>query len=296
MPELPEVESLKCSLEQLIVGKTVLRVLVRRPDIIHGSSGSVNLLGGGLITKLVRHGKQLAVFCIAKARSDTTQQEVFSGGNHEQACICFHLGMTGSIRYRSKNYNRNLSDPHTHVVWTFTDRSRIEFSDPRRFGGVWSFKNIDHLIRCRWSHLAEDALSIRPKQLHRHLMRTGRSLKSALLDQRVVAGLGNIYVDELLFLCRTNPRIRANRLALEQTQILVRKMRRLLFRAIKVGGSTFQNYVDANGQTGRFQKTHRVYGRGGQPCWNCRMPLSTTKISGRITVWCSGCQSSGGCR
>ena len=174
MPELPEVESLRRSLEQLIIGKMVLHVKVRRPDIIHGPSKSVNLLGHGIITKLVRHGKQLAVFCSQKNRSNTTKQTALTDDTHEQTCVCFHLGMTGSIRYRSENDTKGMSKPHTHIVWNFTDRSQLEFSDPRRFGGLWTFKNIDLLIRNRWSHLGEDALLIRPKRLYCNLMRSNR--------------------------------------------------------------------------------------------------------------------------
>ncbi len=116
------------------------------------------------------------------------------------------------------------------------------------------------------------------------------SIKAALLDQHVVAGLGNIYVDELLFACGLSPARPADTLTREQVRTLVRRMRTLLRRAIEAGGSTFRDYVDGMGGKGEFQQQHRVYGRGGEPCQRCRAVLTTIQVAGRTTVFCPQCQ------
>jgi len=160
----------------------------------------------------------------------------------------------------------------------------------RRFGGVWTFPDRAALAAERWHRLGPDALAVRPAELNAGLGRTGRPIKAALLDQQVVAGLGNIYVDELLFAARLAPHARADGLDLPAVQRLVRQMRRLLRRAIDAGGSTFRDYVDAAGEAGRFQQSHRVYGRAGLGCRRCGRPLGSTLVAGRTTVWCPRCQ------
>ncbi len=276
MPELPEVESLRRSLTPVIIGKTVRRVTVLRPDIVYGSAKPAHLLAGARITRLTRHGKQLAI-CGAD-------------GNGRCPGVCVHLGMSGSMRYRPPGDQRPPYDPHVHVIWYLDDRSRLEFRDPRRFGGLWGCGDADRLIGERWSRLGDDALRVRPAALHRRLSGTHRSIKAALLDQSLLAGLGNIYVDELLFACRLHPLTPANRLTLSGVQMLVRRTRRLLRTAIGAGGSTLRDYTDAAGQPGWFQTTHKVYGRAGQPCRSCRQPLDCLKVAGRTTVWCRWCQ------
>jgi len=285
MPELPEVENVRLGLMGSVVGRTITRVSLKRRDIVHGQARPASLLTGRTLTRIDRLGKQLALI----------------GGDEggtPVGCICVHLGMTGSLRYTSPSTlkareggNNPAKDPHIHIRWHLSDGGTLIFRDPRRFGGLWTFDSIDELHKRRWSYLGEDALTITPAVLHSKLDRTRRCLKTALLDQHVLAGLGNIYVDELLFTSRISPLRQACELDRPEIQRLVRQMRALLSRAIQSGGSTLRDYVDADGQSGRFQNQHAVYGRGGQLCTRCDRVLSRVVLAGRSTVYCENCQA-----
>lgn len=269
MPELPEVECVRRTLEPALMNQTFVDAAVFRRDIITGPSQPPDLLVRDPIARINRHGKQLALV----ARSGR--------------CVCIHLGMTGSLKW-----SRHPDTPqnHVHIQWQLADGSALSFRDPRRFGGIWTCPSHPHLVQRRWSRLGPDALTITASQLAQGLAGRSVSLKAALLNQAIVAGLGNIYVDELLFACRLSPLQPAGRVDLPDLQRLVRRMRSLLQRAIEGGGSTLRDYVDGNGAAGRFQQRHRVYGRGGQPCRSCRTPLATTTVAGRSTVHCQTCQ------
>ena len=284
MPELPEVENVCLGLTQTVVGQTINRVSVRRPDVVRGSCRPGSLLRGQVIQQIDRLGKQFALI----GRSTTNEKAPVAP--ESPACVCIHLGMTGSLRYYPSG-DLLKPDNHTHVIWHLQDAGRLAFRDPRRFGGLWTFNSVDSLHESRWSKLGEDALTITPKQLHAGLSATKRALKAALLDQAVVAGLGNIYVDELLFACGLSPLRPACSVSLNETQQMVRRIRALLNRAIRLGGSTLRDYVDTSGRSGGFQLQHRVYGRSGEPCTTCGQELMCTTIAGRTTVYCRGCQS-----
>lgn len=281
MPELPEVENVCLGLAQTVVGQTVTRVSLRRADVVRGSCRPAALLRGQVIQRIDRLGKQFAL---------VGQQSTKGESPGSPACVCIHLGMTGSLRFYP-NTRTFRPDNHTHIVWHLDDGGRLAFRDPRRFGGLWTFDSVASLKETRWVKLGEDALTITPTRLHAGLSTTQRALKAALLDQAVVAGLGNIYVDELLFGCGVSPLRPGYKVSLRESQRLVRKMRVILKRAIKLGGSTLRDYVDTSGRSGGFQLQHRVYGRSGQPCMSCGRELLYAAIAGRTTVYCRGCQS-----
>jgi formamidopyrimidine-DNA glycosylase len=280
MPELPEVENVRLGLLNAVVGRKVDRVTLRRADIVHGKKRPTDLLRGQHITRIGRLGKQLALV------GDAGPHGRDSG--HEP-CVCIHLGMTGSLRYYPPG-EPFKPDKHTHVIWRMAQGGQMAFRDPRRFGGLWTFASFGDLAEQRWSHLGEDALTITPARLHAKLCRTQRPIKAALLDQSVVAGLGNIYVDELLFGCHVSPLRPACEVGRPEVRHMVRRMRRLLHRAIGLGGSTLRDYVDARGRSGGFQNRHTVYGRSGQLCLHCGVPLTSLQLAGRTTVYCEQCQ------
>jgi formamidopyrimidine-DNA glycosylase len=281
MPELPEVERVRVTLAKHVIGLVVSRVSVRRPDVVHGPRRRGCLLENQTISGVERLGKQLAL--------------VSSNISGEPGpCVCVHLGMSGSLRYLPPDSVDSLA-PHTHVVWTLSsprgeNGGRIAFADARRFGGLWTFGSRENLVKSRWRRLGDDALSVSPAVLHRRLSATRRVVKAALLDQAVIAGLGNIYVDELLFRARIHPLAAANQLDSAHVQRMVRAMRALLREAVHNGGSSLRNYVDADGTSGRFQKLHQVYGRAGCSCVRCRSKLEAATVGGRATVWCPTCQ------
>jgi len=273
------------SLARQVVGRTVRSVALRRSDMVHGRTTCAALLCGHRIHRVLRHGKQLALLGSG------------TGDARRNGCVCVHLGMSGSLRFirppdiAARRMPQSAGfPPHTHVVWVLDDTSELRFADPRRFGGIWTFSSDHALYRERWHRLGADAMVIKPSQLYARLSRSDRSVKAALLDQSVVAGLGNIYVDELLFRCGLNPLIRSSQLDAVCVRDMVRRMRRLLSRATLLGGSTLRDHADSSGRPGRFQTVHRVYGRGGQPCPRCGDELCTTRVAGRTTVYCRACQ------
>jgi formamidopyrimidine-DNA glycosylase len=174
------------------------------------------------------------------------------------------------------------------------DGGRIEFRDPRRFGGVWTFASFPELVERRWKSLGPDALTATAGAVFDRLQRTRRPIKAALLDQNLLAGLGNIYVDELLFRCGVHPLTPCDRLDRPRVRTMVSHMRRLLGSAVEAGGSTLRDYVDAEGRAGGFQNLHRVYGRAGLFCKRCGKSLKDLRVAGRMTVYCPGCQTGDG--
>jgi len=271
MPELPEVETLRRSLVGALVGRTVRGVTLRRRDVVTGGVTKADLLVGERVERLERRGKQLAIV----AESGRT--------------LCVHLGMSGSVVHVAARTRLERRD-HAHAEWRLSDGSRVVFRDPRRFGGLWTFGSFDGLLSERWSGLGPDALVVTPAELRGRLSRTARGLKAALLDQSVVAGLGNIYVDESLFRARLSPERRADTLG--DARPLVRAIRTTLGRAIEAGGSTLSagGYRNGRGEAGSYQAGRLVYGRAGSPCPACRAPLHGAALGQRSTVWCLSCQ------
>ncbi len=287
MPELPEVQNVCLGLTTTVVGQSVTRVTVRRRDIVRGPSRPTNMLRGYTLTRIDRLGKQIAL--VGQSPNHRNNPGTSGKTAHSPPCICIHLGMTGSLRFYPKD-KPHKPDIHTHIIWHLNNGGRLAFRDPRRFGGLWTFDSVSALHEIRWSKLGEDALTITPSKLHAKLQHTRRAIKSALLDQATLAGLGNIYVDELLFGCGIHPLRLGCDVSRQETQRLVRQMRALLAKAIRLGGSTLRDYVDTTGRSGGFQYLHQVYGRSAQPCPRCGQPLACTTVSGRTTVYCEKCQ------
>ena len=167
----------------------------------------------------------------------------------------------------------------------------IVFRDPRRFGGVWTFDCPDTLYAARWSNLGPDALTIKPMELHRRLRGTQRAVKAAMLDQTLVAGLGNIYVDEALHASGLHPLARSDKLTRAAARDLHAAIRETLAAAIEREGSSFDVfYRTPEGQPGSYQHQFRVYGRTGQPCGGCGEPIQRIVVAQRGTHLCRRCQ------
>lgn len=281
MPELPEIAHLNRCLEPVLSGAVVRQVKLSRPDIVdRGRSQQPvsrrRLLMGERIKGLARHGKQLA---IVSCRGPT---------------VCIHLGMSGQLWHCPAGERLRRHD-HIHCVWHLEGtrgqgRGRLVFRDPRRFGGLWCFSSMDELTATRWSHLGPDALSLDARTLRRSLAGTRRSIKAALLDQHVVAGIGNIYADEILFAAGIHPQSAVTRLGADRCRRLARCIRHILAAATAHGGSTIRDYVDGQGRPGSFSLRHRVYGRATQPCTSCGNRLHQTTEAQRTTVFCPVCQ------
>ncbi|MEM6333707.1 MAG: DNA-formamidopyrimidine glycosylase family protein, partial [Planctomycetota bacterium] len=273
----------------------------------NSEGGGGGLLMGRVVVGVERVGKRLAIV------------------GDDGSAVGVHLGMSGRVLVFERGQGvaaEPFGGRHTHARWWLGDGdgARVVFVDHRRFGGLWDWavpkagkleggkaghRSVAGAVgegedegdvvagRGLWfAGLGPDALAVGPAELWRGLSGTRRCVKAALLDQRVVAGLGNIYVDELLFGAGVSPLRRADRVSRAEAAGLVRRMRTLLCRAIEAGGSTLRDYADASGRAGGYQLRHRVYGRGGLRCRRrgCGGTLVTGTVAGRTTVWCPVCQ------
>lgn len=269
MPELPEVQTVIDTLLPRARNASIVEVPHSRADIVRPTGFDLpGALTGRTIRDITRRGKRI-VFAL-------------DDGNR----FYIHLGMTGRLTAASTNHARAL---HTHLVLAIrrgATAGEIRFCDPRRFGGIFWLGCGD----AQDADMGPDSLQITPAQLLKRLSASRRPVKNALMDQRVLAGLGNIYVDESLFAAGIHPATRTDSLDREQVALLCRSIRKVLRRAIRHRGSTLRDYRDADGAAGGFQKLHRVYGREGEACRTCRSPVERIVMAGRSTHFCPACQ------
>ncbi len=278
MPELPEVETIKSDLQALL-GKKLRNFYCLKPEYLSKTRLSEKdffpLLGQTLF-QLSRQGKYL-FFHLATG------------------VLCFHLGLTGSLIL---TFNSSLDSnsregssfllKHLILHLEFEDFG-LHFFDPRRFGRVYLLKGkkeLDDFL----SPLGKDALAISLEELAELVIQKRIPIKALLLDQRAIAGIGNIYADEILFRTQINPKRQANTLSFSEIQRLHQVMQETLKEAIKLRGSSVKDYVDGMGRSGLFQTKHLVYQKYGKPCPRCGTILKKTIIGGRTTTFCPECQ------
>lgn len=270
MPELPEVETVRSMLSPQVVGRRIREIILHRPDFVKSGGKWLPRLAGSECLRLWRHGKFLWL--------DTA-----SG-----VTALMHLGMTG---YLGMAEPRDPLAKHTHVVWRFLEGSdELRHVDPRRFGRL-AFYETDRLKEASpLERLGVDALAMRRATFRKILQSRNRRLKGLLLDQSVIAGLGNIYIDEALYAARLHPETSSGLLDDDRCDRLWKEVKRVLRASIRAGGSSIDDYRKPDGQTGWYQVRLRVYGRGGEPCARCGMIVTTRTISGRTTHFCPACQ------
>jgi formamidopyrimidine-DNA glycosylase len=273
VPELPEVETVVRELRPHLAGRRVKAVGVsekalRRP----WSSEWEALLLGRRIDRLRRRGKWIIL--------------ELDGG----LFLVLHLGMSGQLTVVPAG--EPVAD-HTHVVVALDRGSRqLRFRDIRRFGSATLFADREALDRFfAGSGLGPEPFDLDPAYWRERLAATDRSLKAVLLDQRVVAGVGNIYADESLFEARLHPARTGRSLTRAEAERLRRAVVTVLERAIEHRGSSIRNYVGGSGLKGRYQDEFRVYGRTDQPCPRCRTPIERARLAGRSTHYCPKCQA-----
>lgn len=281
MPELPEVETIVRDLRSPLVGRRITAVWagekkLRRP---YNPQWTPQLLGRR-IEALFRRGKWI-VLLLDKERH-----------------LAFHLGMTGQLTFVSGERPLSL---HTHLVVGLGPPNRhrfhgtvpqLRFRDIRRFGCVMFFPDETLLENFfKEAGLGPEPFDLNPGYWRKCLARTTRCLKAVLLDQRVLAGVGNIYSDEALFEARLHPRRMGRNIRSGEAGRLRRAILTVLNRAIEKKGSSIRDYVSGNGDQGKYQEEFRVYGRAGQPCPRCRRAIRRIRLAGRSTHYCPGCQS-----
>jgi formamidopyrimidine-DNA glycosylase len=276
MPELPEVETVRRGLQPVLEGRRLVKVETRRAGLrLPFPKDFAKRLTGRRVTRLRRRAKYLLA--------------ELDGGE----TLVIHLGMSGrmSVEGRSLGVHDTPAGKHDHVVFE-TEAARIVFSDPRRFG---------LMTLVATAALAEDKLfkdlGVEPLSaefdaafLARALKGKKTPVKSALLDQRVIAGIGNIYACEALYRARLSPKRLAGRLKPPETAALAGAVRTVLREAIRAGGSSLRDYRKANGDLGGFQHRFKVYDREGEPCPTCGGTIKRLVQAGRSSFWCPRCQ------
>jgi formamidopyrimidine-DNA glycosylase len=273
MPELPEVESVRRQLEPALVGRRFERVAIGDPRLVRPyEPAEVSAeLEGERVAALERRGKYLVVR--------------FESGR----VLLIHLRMTGSLLHAANGSLPN--DPHRRAVVRLDDGSDVAYRDVRRFG-TWLLLEpgeAEPYLEARVGDEPLDAL-FTAARLGERLAGRGTSLKAALLDQRTLAGMGNIYVDEALWRARLNPLRPADGLDRPELQRLLRGIRAALEHGLARQGSTLRDYRLPDGSGGSMQDEFRVYGRRDEPCDRCGTPIARTQVAGRTTWFCPTCQ------
>ncbi len=317
MPELPEVETTKTSLTPLL-GKTVHKVQVYQPKLRWQMPDDLASLQGYRLDKVARHAKYLLLtFCKGTDGKDNDCKE-----------LIIHLGMSGSLQQHKHNHNDNHSyntgyekQKHDHLIMEFVDDLQqnkqqdkrqdnqqdnqqhnqqmisLHYHDPRRFGAVLWKEDDNHYGDRLLNHLGVEPLTdeFSADYLYQYIHTAqkkpiSKAIKSVIMEQKVVVGVGNIYATESLFMSNIHPATPANLVSKQQIATLVKHIKSILEIAIEKGGSSLKDFSTGDGQTGYFQQTLLAYGNDGKPCPNCATTLQTQKINGRASVFCEKCQ------
>lgn len=285
MPELPEVEIIKRGLNQKIVGKTIKVVKINTPKIFLGDSSE---LIGRKISAVSRRGK-IIIFLL----DDSTR-------------IIIHLKMTGQLIFdpngRRKNLEKRvagghpssdwvgeLPNKHTHAIFCFSDDSILYFNDLRKFGYIKHYKK---KLVPELENLGIDAMSKTFSGGYLKKKAEGKTIeiKKFIMNQEVIAGIGNIYSDEALFCAGISPKRRVDNISDKEFKKLCFCIKKVLKKGIRFGGSSYRNYVNSFGDKGSMQEHFKVYDREGEKCFGCNERIIRTKIGGRSSYFCPSCQ------
>lgn len=274
MPELPEVETVRRSLQGLVLHKKITQVEIFKPTLLAmGDEAAFAGLAGLELTAIDRRGKYLLF------RLDAPQDLFW----------VVHLRMTGKLLYHQE------SEPlqkHDHARIEFADGSELIYNDARAFGRFWLAEDPAQVSGLASLGLEPLDAEFSVDYWQNKIKRRPRCLvKAALLDQHMVAGLGNIYADEVLFQAGVHPERTLGSLTAEENQRLAAAMQDILQASIAQRGTTFRDYVDGNNQKGGYQEFLRVFQKSGQPCPNCGEEIQRIKVAGRSSYFCPHCQT-----
>ena len=250
MPELPEVETVVRGLRASLPGRSILSVRLGKTDFIDDPAALGEHLPGRKIIAVERIGKFI---CVKLARESAADLH-----------LLVHLGMTGRLAVRSPN---EPVVPHTHGFFELDDGNELRYTDIRRFGRILLVP--DAGLPAFQSRLGQDALFVSASEFGGQVQRRRTRIKAFLLDQKALRGMGNIYADESLWRARIHPARLAANLDAQEIARLHQAMRQILRAAIKLGGSSISDFLDAEGKRGSYQTRHRVYGRAGEKCFRC---------------------------
>ncbi|WP_162849811.1 DNA-formamidopyrimidine glycosylase [Anaeroplasma bactoclasticum] len=268
MPELPEVETVRRVLKKSLVGKRIKDIDIRYNPIIENDTNSFkeNVIGKEIID-IARYGKYL-MFCLNKG------------------FILSHLRMEGKYFYMKEK----MDNKHIHVVFYFDDDSILYYQDVRKFGRMQyldgDIYNIPPLSLMGPDLVLNNDISI--IDLYNKIHKSNKTIKQLLLDQGIVAGLGNIYVDEVLYASHISPKKKGDKITKRNIEDIIKESKRILSKAIELKGTTIRSYTSSLGVIGGYQDFLQVHTK--IVCPNCKMTLNRVKIEGRMTYYCKKCQ------
>lgn len=273
MPELPEVETIKRVLEPQLKGLTITKVTVNRPEVTAypATDEFCRLLTGQRVSGMMRRGKFLYIL-------------LENGGR-----VILHLRMTGGLLFTPADFPQ---EKHTHIIFEMDDGRQLRFSDMRRFGRFWMLQNEEVDTYSGIARLGIEPFDdeLTTEYLILHLGKRKKAIKECLLDQSIIAGIGNIYSDEILFTAGIYPARPAGSLRQEEWERLARVIPERLTYFIEKNEITPEEYLETKGQDYRNTPFLQVYGHAGKACPVCGSLLSRMVIGGRSSVYCPGCQ------
>jgi formamidopyrimidine-DNA glycosylase len=273
MPELPEVETIVADLRPHLVGREIVRCELAFPTIVRHPEPEefIDAVTGMRIESMTRRGKYIYLHLTGSV------------------VLVVHLGMTGQLRIVDAVATL---EKHTHAVFFLDDGRQLRYRDPRRFGRLLAGTEDALLTAKKMPRLGPEPIdpAFEADELYRSLRRRRSPLKAVLLDQKAIAGVGNIYADESLHRAGLRPTRLASTVSRRSAQRLHQSLRASLELAIANRGSSVDTYRDAWGELGGQQEKLLVYGRAGEPCFTCGRPLKAVRIAGRTTVYCTRCQ------
>jgi len=271
VPELPEVETVVRELRPIIVGRRIASVRVGKRRLRKRWSAAWGAQIQGRRIEFARRRGKWIVFDLTGDCS-----------------LVFHLGMTGRLTVHP---SEEALAPHTHIRINVEKGEELRFNDVRRFGSAAYYADAVALEQSfQQSRLGPEPFELNPRYWRQRLAASRRCIKAVLLDQTVVAGIGNIYADESLFEAGLHPARLASELGKAEADRLRMAVSKVLRRAIERRGSSIRNYVGGSGLKGRYQDEFRVYGRPGQACPRCHAPIERIRLAGRSTHYCPECQ------
>lgn len=277
MPELPEVETVKRGLEPVMQGYKFERVTLNRLNLrFPFDKNFISRVQGKTLTSLIRRGKFL--------KATLSSNDV----------LHMHLGMSGRFSIDNGltavyNLNNSTNPKHDHVIFEMSNGVIVTYNDPRRFGFM---ELIAPGEPSRLDKMGPEPLDnmFNGPYLFNKLSSKKSTIKSALLDQSIISGLGNIYVCEAIFKAKISPKRQAGSLNIKETEILVNEIKNVIKKAIKAGGSSLKDFASVDGNLGYFQYSFEVYGQEKMPCKVCGTPIERIKQSGRSSFYCKACQ------
>ena len=271
MPELPEVETTLRGIAPHITHKTLSRVVIRQPKLRWPIPEDLSeILSGQIVQSCRRRAKYLLI-------------------EWETGVLLIHLGMSGSLRIWQGN--APAAGKHDHVDIAFANGTLLRYHDPRRFGAIlWLAGAVEHhqLLKDLGVEPLSDDFTV--DYLFQALQKRSSPIKTVLMDNKIVVGVGNIYANESLFQAAVAPQRAAKSLSQAECAALTAAVKRILQRAIETGGSTLRDFVNSEGKSGYFQQEYKVYSRANQPCTQCGTPIAKTVIGQRGTFYCPVCQ------